>query len=216
MQRRSRSVSKASCAAVKSAGPRVMGIDPSLTSSGWAIRVDGKIVSGRITTGDLRGPRRLSYARGQLVRIIEEYQPDYVVYEDYAMGKAGNGRVFDIGELGGVFKSYIWEQGATLLMVPPTCLKKFLTGKGNPGARGKVKLSDKQKKEQIALALRSHFGLLVPQHDEADAVGLMLMGEIQAGTTQPPADALLSIRLDALNQCTEVRGRMQSNSICRK
>lgn len=218
MLRRSRSVSVASCAAVDPAPTRVLGIDPSLTCTGWAIRVDGKVISGHIATDKLRGPRRLAYIRDQIAEVIEKYQPEKVAYEDYAMGKAkgGNGRIFDIGELGGLLKTLIWEQGIPVVMVAPTCLKRFLTGKGNPGAKGRVRMTDAQKKAQIRLALQRYFNLLVPQNDEADAVGLMLMGEIKAGVTQAPQDELLSIRLDAITQCSETRGKLQSISNTRK
>lgn len=195
-------------------GARVMGIDPSLTSSAWACRKDGELRRGIIDPRDARGPRRLLYARDQLAAILDEFQPTHIVYEDYAMGKAkgGQGRIFDIGELGGVFKTLIYERGITMLLVSPTSLKKFVMGKGVVTIPGVKKPTTKQKKEPVVKALAQYFGMHVPQYDEADATGLMLFGEIRTGLAKPPQDGLLSLRLNAVASCTEVPGKLQSIS----
>lgn len=197
---------------------RVMGIDPSLTSTGWAVRTQAGIAHGTIATKDARGARRLLYARDQLAALLDEHKPTHVAYEDYAMGKArgGQGRIFDIGELGGVYKTLIYERGINLILIAPTSLKRFVTGKGNVVAPKGKTLSEKQKKEPMVQRLRSDFGIHVPQYDEADAAGLLLYGEIHRGLTKPPQDGLISIRLDAVASCTEVLGKLQSISNARK
>lgn len=190
---------------------RVLGIDPSLTSSGWACRVDGEIARGVIDTGKLRGPRRLDYAANQLEKLLDRFQPDLIAYEDYAMGGSpATGRVFDIGELGGVFKRMLWVRGIDVLLVPPTVLKKALSGKGNAGwARGK-KASTKDKKQPIVDGLFTNFGISVQQYDEADAIGLMLLGEFKCGANTYPQNAVISARFAAADLSNLVAGKLKS------
>lgn len=193
------------------ASPRVLGIDPSLTSTGWACRMDGTVHRGTITCGELTGPRRLDYIANRVADLIAKYDPDLIAYEDYAMGKSGSmSRVFDIGELGGVLKRTVWLASIDLMLVSPTALKKAITGKGNPGwSRGK-KATLKQKKQPMVDALLQDFGVEVYQYDEADAIGLMLLGEIRCGVNTLPENAVTSARLDAAKQFTVVRGKMKS------
>jgi hypothetical protein len=58
-------------------------------------------------------------------------EPVTVVIEDYAF--AATGRVFHIGEHGGVLKHMLYSHCPTwaVHVVPPTVNKKFATGKGN-------------------------------------------------------------------------------------
>ena len=81
------------------------------------------------------------------------------------MGIRGGGRVFDIGELGGILKLLAWEQGVNLLIVPPSTLKQFITGKGNAT------------KPEMSQALATKYNYDVVQNDECDALCLLLMGD---------------------------------------
>jgi Holliday junction resolvasome RuvABC endonuclease subunit len=72
-----------------------------------------------------------------LDKIIDRLQPghpdnrvDLVVIEGYSFGSKGRA-VFNIGELGGVVRLSLWEEGIPYVDIPPTCLKKFATGRGN-------------------------------------------------------------------------------------
>jgi len=90
-------------------------------------------------------------------------EPEYVVYEDYSMGSRG--KVFHIGELGGVLKLYLWRVGIGMIMVPPSSLKLFVTGKGNAD------------KSTMMRVLAQHRGRSFVNSDEADAYGLLIAGE---------------------------------------
>ena len=52
-----------------------------------------------------------------------------VFIEDYAY--AATGRVFGIGENGGLLKHKLWKDCIRFTLVPPTVVKKFGSGKGN-------------------------------------------------------------------------------------
>lgn len=107
----------------------------------------------------------------KLHAVIARVNPTLIVMEDYAMGAGGrmNNNVFKIGELGGVLKTHFWENGFDLLPVAPTALKSAIALKGNAD------------KNEIGRALAQRFGIKVMQHDEADAVGLLLVGEMRCG-----------------------------------
>jgi Holliday junction resolvasome RuvABC endonuclease subunit len=146
----------------------MLGFDPSLTSSGFAYRDrQAEITVGRIQPRGLTGVARLLYIRWAFVDILRETQTKIVAYEGYSMG-SHSGRSFDMGELGGVLKTCAIQEGVSLLLVPPTVLKKFITGKGNA------------KKEQISQKIAERWGYNVPQNDEADALALLFFLEAGA------------------------------------
>lgn len=172
---------------------RVCSLDLSLRSTGYAYRDQstGKIVSGLITSGDLRDAWRLYYIRSEVTKLFGKVSPSLVACEGYAMGALG--RTFDIGELGGVIKTAVWENGIDCFIIPPTVMKSFIAANGHA------------KKKEIMKALRQRFNIVSTQDDEADAIGLLLVGEAHCGST------LLTKAKGAiaLNKCTLVRGRRQ-------
>lgn len=163
-------------------------------------------MSGTITTDKLRGPRRLLYARNQMAKVLDICTPSLVVYEDYAMSRGGAGRVFHLGELGGVFKLLVWERGIDMMIVGPTVMKMLITGSGSAGRGAKGKAA----KEPIARALRDTFGITATQNDEADAIGLMLIGEMKTGRTPIPQTALKFKHAAALAACEVSTGQLKS------
>lgn len=143
---------------------KILGIDPSLTSTGLCALEDGEVVwTHTIKTYDLRGTARLRYIQGRIRWALYLQQPDLVVMEDYAMGIKG-GRVFSIGEMGGAIKMQITILEIDAYLVSPSSMKKFVTGKGNAT------------KTQIHDALLMAWDIGIEQEDEADACGLALFG----------------------------------------
>lgn len=105
------------------------------------------------------------FHREELREVLDMAEPDLVVYEGYAMGgKRRQTRPYDAGELGGVLKTMIWEEGYDMLLVPPPSLKLYATGKGNAD------------KDQMRVAMGKLRGSFFSSDDEADAYGLMRMG----------------------------------------
>lgn len=64
-----------------------------------------------------------------VMSIIGTFSDLTVGLEDYAMG--AKGKVFHIGECGGILKHALWQAGIRFETYPPTVIKKFYTGKGN-------------------------------------------------------------------------------------
>lgn len=157
---------------------RVLGIDPSLTSLGYAFfSGDRQPEIHRVRPKGLRGLERLRYLRDTVSAVVEETESTLVAYEGYAMGRfAGGGRSFDLGELGGVLKLTLFERKIPILLVPPTCLKLFATGKGNAD------------KDKVMTSMAKHRGQLFASDDEADAYALLLMGMAYCDARLRPRD----------------------------
>lgn len=180
---------------------RVLGVDPSLTSTGIAFRRNGEVFTDTIKTGDLRGSYRLGNIYRRMLEILDTVNPTHICIEGYAMGfgrGSSPGRVFDIGELGGLLRWLFWERGISVMIAPPATMKKAITGKGRAENRDAEKTA-------VISALGKTYGLHVPQNDEADAVGLMLIGEMRNNLLNyPSADTRKSVEL-----CEIRKGRLQ-------
>jgi Holliday junction resolvasome RuvABC endonuclease subunit len=107
-----------------------VGIDQSY--SGFAITLLGEdnAFFTQVFKSDLRGIDRLVEIRAFLSNVLFDTPIKIldVAMEDYAY--AGSGRVFHLGELGGMVKLECHASGHYPLLVPPTSLKKYVTGKG--------------------------------------------------------------------------------------
>lgn len=157
----------------------VLGFDPSLVSSGYAYHDEelGQVSRGLIKPGKRRSTERLKFILDEFESVCISASNPLIFYEGYSMGSR-SGRAFDIGELGGVLKMFAYTHGLTLVLVPPTVLKKFITGKGNSS------------KEEVVLQLYKRFGYEESQNDKADAIGLYLFGEHFVNQT-PAVKALI-------------------------
>lgn len=136
----------------------ILAVDPSLTSTGYCYKYGDQFCVGTLKP-KLRGVQRLYYLRSSIHRIIASNDFDCVVVEGYAMG-ATNSRVFDIGEWGGILKLISYEYVGRILVIPPTSMKKFVTGKGNAS------------KEEVMSAVGDRWEIPFSCHDEADAIAL--------------------------------------------
>lgn len=142
----------------------MLAIDPSLNSLGYAFRhTDGTTRTGVLRPKKVRDLERLDWMDYAFGRLVDSVQPTNVVYEDYSMGSKG--KTFHIGEMGGVLKVNLWRRGIDIILVPPTNLKMFATGKGNAD------------KDLMMSVLAQHRGRSFDNSDEADAYGLLLLGE---------------------------------------
>lgn len=135
----------------------VMGIDPSLTSTGYvALLDDGGMEAGTVVCGGTRGMERLEQISGLLMSIATQRHASLIAIEGYAFGAKG-AAMFSLGELGGVIRHRLWKNGFSYIDVPPTMVKKFATGHGN------------SKKDEIMLAVYKRWDEEFRTSDEADA-----------------------------------------------
>jgi crossover junction endodeoxyribonuclease RuvC len=111
---------------------RIVGIDLSLTGTGIC-HPDG---STETLKPKRTGMDRLAWIRDEIALRCylphSTHQVDLIVIEGYSYGSKGRA-VVNIGELGGVLRLYLHEYGPPFVEIPPSCLKKYATGRGNAG-----------------------------------------------------------------------------------
>lgn len=102
---------------------RVLGLDLSLTATGYAVN-DAVVGVVKVKS---RGEQRLVEIRNAVVDLA--VYSDVVVLEGYAFARPN--QAHQLGELGGVVRAALWERRIPFVEVPPSVLKKYATGKGN-------------------------------------------------------------------------------------
>jgi crossover junction endodeoxyribonuclease RuvC len=90
-----------------------------------------------------------------------KYRPDAILIEGYGFGNQHT--LVTLVEVGTAIRLALFSKGAKMYTVPPTVLKKFVTGAGNA------------KKDQMALGIYKRWGLEFPNNNEADAYALARM-----------------------------------------
>tara|TARA_R110002153_G_scaffold26421_5_gene82941 strand:+ start:20199 stop:20771 length:573 start_codon:yes stop_codon:yes gene_type:complete len=176
---------------------KILAIDQSLTATGVAAFVDGNFVPTLLAPKKLKGAERLDWFRTRITTMLLSIDPDVVVMEGYAYA-AKFSHAHSLGELGGIIKLAILDQHKRvplkLLVVPPTTLKKFVSGKGNC------------KKAEILLHVYKRWGETFSDDNLADAYALAMVGsakfdlDFEAGITQEMVKIAASIPLEDLPQ----------------
>lgn len=109
----------------------VVGLDLSLTSTGYACGDDRRAI-----TSKARGPQRLYEISQEIAGLVVELHDPMVVIEGYSFASR-NSHAHSLGELGGVVRLTLWNLRIPYVEVPPTARAKFATGKGN-ASKGEV------------------------------------------------------------------------------
>lgn len=162
-----------------------IGIDQSLNSTGVYIKSAVGDYSVLITPKKLglTGGARLAYIYDAVRSILEkETRCCYnvvVAMEGYAYD-VKDGKVFELGECGGVVKLACAFKGITPIVVPPTNVKKFATGRATAT------------KEQVMAAVNE------TQNDVADA---KVLCQIAEATVNKNAASGLRHKLEVVSQC---------------
>lgn len=173
---------------------KILGLDPSLTSFGvGAVEVKGQTIgparmdltwryTARLLKTSKKGVERLIWFRDSIEALAGQF--DLAVVEGYAYGR--HNQMAALGELGGLVKIALHETGVPYVIVAPTSLKKFVTGKGNAP------------KDLIMMEAYKRWEVDVPTTDEADAVALALMGAtavygLDTGLPKPNMEALKKV-----------------------
>ena len=157
----------------------VLGMDIS-TYCGLA-RTDysGEIVGKCINFPELKGFDRLEAIRKEVVRIVEAWNPDKIIIEDFAIYHKSS--VVVTVSCGIVVRAALHARGFAWWEIPPTSLKKWTTGKGNAS------------KAEMAVAVKARWGYASPSDDIIDAVALAKLG---MHLVQFPQDAPKGLRVD--------------------
>lgn len=137
---------------------------------------------GMIAPKKVTGWIRVNQIAADVIGQVERVKPDLVVIEGYGFGQMSS--IVTLAEIGSVIRFLLWQNEVPFIDVPPSSLKKFLTGHGNA------------KKEMMILHVFQKFGVTVKTNDEADAIALGMFGLCAAGAqgfTQAQRDAVSSV-----------------------
>lgn len=177
----------------------VVGIDPSLTSTGIAVVdtddplvIDVHRVQSKGTRADT-WPQRLARIEDVTVRVARIVQvadrAHPVVIEAPSLASRNAGSAHDRSGLWWSMFARLAGMGCTVLPVPPSNRAKYATGRGNAP------------KDAVMLAAAKRYPQApITGNDEADAVILAAIGARLAG--HPIEDSLPKTHLDALTKLT--------------
>ncbi len=174
---------------------KILAIDASLNSLGVAYRAGNQDIQALcVNIGkNHKGMERVFHVREAVAFHLRMQKPTLVAYEGYALGYRGKSNIiFDIGELGGCLKLLILSMGIDILLIPPTSMKQFVTGKGNAD------------KDEVAAALADEVPRPFATFDQYDATGLLLMGEAFCNRRLLPRERK-GVKHKAISACTVVK-----------
>jgi Holliday junction resolvasome RuvABC endonuclease subunit len=140
----------------------VLGVDASLTATGVANLYNQRL-NTRTIAPKTKGVLRLHEFREAFTHELRRWHPELVVFEGY--GYAGKfTHSHSLGELGGVLKLVALDRKIPFIVVPPTVLKLFVTGKGNT------------EKNAVSKEAYKRFGVDLTDNNQIDAAVLAIMG----------------------------------------
>lgn len=132
----------------------IIGIDQSLTETGWYFDNENYDV----IKSKHKGVERLIDIREVLKELIEKFKVTTIVMENYAFSQAFKGGF--LGELGGMIKILAYDNKLKMVIILPNTLKKFMTGKGN------------SKKEVMLLSVYKNYNFETTNNNIVDAFSL--------------------------------------------
>lgn len=150
-----------------------LGIDQSLNGTGLCLlTAEGAVTHlETVRPGSRRGVERLAFVKSRVVRLLDA-NIAFVGIEGYAYDSVG--RVFELGEIGGVLRLCVHENQCSYVDVAPSSLKKFATG--NAAA----------KKDAMQRAAEAE-GVHVADDNQADAYFLALVARhLRMGVSSAP------------------------------
>jgi len=191
---------------------KLLAIDQSLTCSGCCIlRGEDYEVSALSPPNNIIGVPRLQWFYQKFRRLFDEIRPEVVVMEGYSFG-SNQSRSHSLGELGGILKLAVSEHTkthpCTLYIVPPTTLKKFVTGKGN------------SKKQEMLMHIYKRWSLEFSDDNMADAFALAMIGSLRhygemfgsTVSTVPMKESAASLPFEAII-CNDVAVRVRGRKV---
>lgn len=162
----------ASAAPEAAAGTRVLGVDPGLTRTGWAVVVaDGQRY--RAVDAGVIAPRaaaelgsRLAEAYARFTTLLEVHRPDLVALEDLFTTPRFPKAALKMAHLRGVLCLAAELAGVTVLPLTATTVKLRLTGNGH---------ASKEQVQRVAFHLCDIEAVRVAS-DLSDAIALAIAG----------------------------------------
>lgn len=188
----------------KKTTPKIVsiGLDLSLTGTGVVVMVNGKTVKSVVVTSkptDKTAPgelARLLKIRSEIWKVIGGYLPDVVVIEGLAFMAHNTTALAQLAALNYLVREKLFAFGLRFVVVAPTTLKKYITGKGNAP------------KEQMLMETLRNYGVAFVDNNLCDAFGLATLGnhvmdtEMVGVSTREEVVALIRPQLEAFDKHT--------------
>ena len=148
---------------------RVMGIDLSLVETGLCLLDGGDLVWKMLVKSQpdqsVKEIERIQKIARTVTGYIDTYKPDLIVIEGLSYGSKNTTSLCQLAKLNFSIEIYCHQMGHHYLIIAPTHLKKFVTGKGNA------------KKEVMLMKILKRYGLEFENNNLADAYALCRLGE---------------------------------------
>jgi crossover junction endodeoxyribonuclease RuvC len=174
----------------------VLGIDPSLT--GFALRyvARGGELAHQIKTKSTDFPcfpARLDFIEQEFSRFLLslEERIELVAIEGFSFGSRGGTMQSEINGLGQTIRLALWRRGLSYVEVPPSTLKKWISGKGNA------------EKSTMMMEVLDRWGYKSTDDNDADAYALARLAERWLAGNQKAADLWKAVQ----GACVYVQGR---------
>ena len=133
---------------------KYLGVDPS--SFTGLVLLDGDVPTPKLVNFKKKsGFERVQLIAKSVGSLLDEWKPDLIAIEGYAYGNSNS--LVTLVEIGTVIRREFYIRGIPWYDVPPTVLKKWVTGKGNA------------KKPDMAMAALDKWGFALTQDDIVDA-----------------------------------------------
>lgn len=153
-------------------GTGVVNLKKSITGFGGQFLWDYTTITSAPQEGVSGRLRRYSQMATGVLEMIDESKPELVLIEGYSFGSKGCA-VTQLAEYGGILRLRLMGEGFKVVEVPPSSLKKFVTGQGNAN------------KIKVVAALVKRYGVEFENDNEYDAYGLARMGAAMCGWVTP-------------------------------
>lgn len=141
----------------------VAGIDPALLHLGFSLLRKDQLCATPILTKDLKAAERLWFIYDAIYDLVTP-GVELVAIEGYSFDSEN--LAFSIGEGGGAIRMALHKRGVKYIEVPPSLLKKFVSGNGAA------------KKDKMIASVKKHYGFETDDDNLADAVGLAMFAGV--------------------------------------
>lgn len=145
---------------------KILGIDPSLTGTGYVVVSNGKLVLKELVKTKPTGDDRVAEVE-RLMTIRDSFSLegiDLVVMEGIAFMARNTTALVQLSALNYMIRERLVMRDKPFVIVAPTTLKKFITGKGvGP-------------KDQMMMEVYKRYGVTLTDNNICDAYGLAMIG----------------------------------------
>lgn len=116
---------------------KILAIDPSFSGCGVSLLDNGReeyflIKTDKTSRNSIEITHRILKIKQEIKEIIQKEKPDYIGLEGPSYASKSSS-VIQMGALNHILRELFIEEGVDFIVVPPTVVKKYYTGKGNCG-----------------------------------------------------------------------------------